>query len=405
MLCTATVASAAVTFTVDPDPAVPQDYLQGRITVTFAGTEYVWTEGWGTVYYAKVTDPTGATTEYAIHEKGDLSLYIEIEEALTQAGEYKVEFPGNDILNDFDKPVGEVTFTYTLTGNGKPDTPSTDQADVEITPAEGTVEQLEEFEVKYNNASSVYVNNQAAPKDYPYLASVNADGTMTKLKQCYGNPQPDGQSISFYLAQPYSTPGDYAIVIPVNYIKIDGEFPTEQQVFHYTIAAAQASYTYTIDPAPGNVTSMDKFTITFNNVENIVRDPYAYPAPSLKMIDESDGSTLENVTVIAATISDNAFTLTPYYPVTEEGLYKLTIPANYVELTLADGSKVKNDLIEERYAYASATALRALTADSNGRADVYTLNGQLVERNASVANIQALPAGVYVVKGCKVIVK
>lgn len=56
-------------------------------------------------------------------------------------------------------------------------------------------------------------------------------------------------------------------------------------------------------------------------------------------------------------------------------------------------------IIETEY-----SAIEEVTTDSNDDHDIYNLQGICIRRNATQADIDALPAGIYIVNGRKVIV-
>lgn len=79
----------------------------------------------------------------------------------------------------------------------------------------------------------------------------------------------------------------------------------------------------------------------------------------------------------------------------------LTTGTCRIVATTADGSNLEASC----KLTAVTSGVESVLTDENGRYDVYGLNGVLVKGNATADEVRALPAGVYIVGGKKVIVK
>lgn len=95
----------------------------------------------------------------------------------------------------------------------------------------------------------------------------------------------------------------------------------------------------------------------------------------------------------------------PFYEehdmIRDNGKYVLDIPAGCFELRSGDEVAVNEALSFVYTLGTSVTGISTLAPQYQGR-DIYTLNGVLVVRNASAEDINALPAGIYVMGGRKI---
>ena len=103
----------------------------------------------------------------------------------------------------------------------------------------------------------------------------------------------------------------------------------------------------------------------------------------------------------------NTITLDYYLPDgsprTAQGTYTLTIPAGTFQ---AQGNPNSvNEEITMTYKLAISTGVGLTAADQAEVCDVYALDGTLVLRRATEAEIAALPAGIYIAGGRKICVK
>ncbi|MBQ9645537.1 MAG: hypothetical protein IJV24_04140, partial [Prevotella sp.] len=131
------------------------------------------------------------------------------------------------------------------------DAASFDFTKVAITPAEGVVASLENFNITFGG-QTVTVNEDALIELVNTQSGETVDGGL-ELDE-------DG-SVNVGLADRVSAPGAYQLNIPSGAILFEGK-AIDPLSFRYTIAGAAD---YTINPAEGVVSALSTFTITFNN--------------------------------------------------------------------------------------------------------------------------------------------
>lgn len=340
---------------------------------------------------ATLTDAKGKATAVEMFKpewaKGN-EITLAPAEEITAAGTYTLAIASGSLTVDGEAFAEPISAVYTIEAGAEGYT-------AVITPAEGVVEKLEEFTLTFEGAARAAVRSDAAPKDYPYIAKVAADGTMTKLVQCYNSPANKANEVDFYIFNPITTVGEYAVVVPSTFLTVDGEAPATDLVFRYTIAGAELNYTYAFTPADGQTLSkVESFVIAFDGVKSIKRNTNSFSQPRLQRLAE-DGTVAESLTMISRDETELSFSMTPYYPVTESGTYRLSIPANYITLTGADGTTAVNEEITATYTVDLASGIATLKTQ-DGRAAVYTIGGVRLDKGAH-------GHGLYIVGGKKVV--
>ncbi len=85
------------------------------------------------------------------------------------------------------------------------------------------------------------------------------------------------------------------------------------------------------------------------------------------------------------------------------------IPANTCYITVDKGSPAEYKIVSASEFHAGIGDLRVEDADSatadNAPKDVYNLQGQLIKSLATPDQIKALPAGLYIVGGKKILIR
>ena len=101
------------------------------------------------------------------------------------------------------------------------------------------------------------------------------------------------------------------------------------------VAVELLDVTATVDPEEGVVEKLDKFTVTFENVESVVVDEYSYNIPYIALVGENNS--LEQIAAARLeSVDGQAKQLSLYIEedemteITEEGKYALVIPRKYL---------------------------------------------------------------------------
>ena len=313
-----------------------------------------------------------------------------------------MSIPSGAIANaSTDEPLGAVAVTYYVGA----------EYTVSIDPAEGEVESLESFVVTFDGIEKVKASDDAAPKDYPYYATVAEDGTITKVAQMNANTFAGDNTISLSIRGGAVTEsGNYAVVIPTAYYTVDGAEPKEELVFYYTIAAQEVTFycePRLVSPEEdATVGSLDTIEFTFQAVdsnweditEGITYKHDSTKAPTLALLSDSWQIVEYNNGTVTGTDPNLAWN--SYYGVKTEGTYLFTIPDGYMTATDANGNTAKSDEFQAVIYFDKSTGVNTISVEKVEKDAIYNLNG--VKVNQDVNN---LPAGLYIVNGKKVVIK
>ncbi|MDE6561555.1 MAG: hypothetical protein K2K75_09255 [Muribaculaceae bacterium] len=347
---------------------------------------------------------------------------VELFDPVTVAGEYEIVIPARAICNDeFFETDGkkgicnpEIRLSYTVDPNGVvgPIDPQEALEYTKVTPeVNSTVESLEtiliafgepvtceDFEVNVYNADKSVVATGVGRTDYM-----------------------ENNLIVVTLNDPVAVNGNYDVVIPAHVI-VNGDYyesegaeglcnpeyhfnytvknsdnpgvdPSEQEVFNYT----------SVDPESGSALSeLSNISLTFPDVvmtwnttayvykaDAVDDDPVAEAAIAWDMMDEY----LINVNLST--------------PVTEDGAYVVVIPARSIcdeAFFMSEGKKgICNPEIRLNYTVGNGGSVASVVGVAN--CDVFDIQGNIVLRNASSADLKSLSKGIYIIGGKKVVVK
>lgn len=166
--------------------------------------------------------------------------------------------------------------------------------------------------------------------------------------------------------------------------------PAEQEKFNYV----------SVDPENGaTVVSLSEINLTF---------PDMVACEEFNVEVYGDGALVATGTGMYDWYDVNLIVVTFSQPVTEEGNYEVVIPARVIgndDFMSSDGKAgLCNPEIRLSYTVDSTSSADISVAGAVV-SDVYDLNGRIVLRNASAADINTLIKGIYVVGGRKVVVK
>ncbi len=235
----------------------------------------------------------------------------------------------------------------------------------------------------------------------------------------------DPNLIVITLAEPVTVEGKYEVVIPSRVIGNDEFFMSDGKSgicnpeirLHYTVdpegntpgvdPAEQEVFNFTkVAPAEGSVLeSLSLIQIWFPDVPACAMfDAYLYKADA---VGEESGIA-GTASVLFDWEDDLLVNCTFAQPVTEKGDYVFVIPARMIgddPFIYSDGAEgICNP--EIRLSYTIDPAGVSVDAISEAAcADVYDVQGRLVLRNASAADIKKLDKGIYVAGGKKFVVR
>ena len=235
------------------------------------------------------------------------TVLIYFPQEITEAGEYTLTIPaGSVVFYTMDEEVHELNFNYNVVGIE----PSFYDK-ITIDPAEGIVESLQNFTIKF-------------PMDVDYLApDVMATLTDTTTGTSYDAAMNSLDSLVFVSCDEVITnPGRYTLTIPVGAVIIEalGEEVSELK-FNYMIPEAGMP-DYTINPPEGEVHILQYFTIAYG--QDVVVDEAVHPTLS-------NDSTGESFECNLIEIGGNAVVYKEY-PLSVVGNYTLTVHAKCISI-------------------------------------------------------------------------
>lgn len=238
------------------------------------------------------------------NEEGDEVYIEEIDGArITAPGVYTYEIPAGAITVG-GQALPAFTLNYTIPA------PKVDPLTVlQVTPAEGVVTELENFTITFGDLA-VVVNEDA-------LVTLTKEGSNEVVDG--GLMCGDGKTVEVGLAERVSAYGKYTLNIPAGAITVDGE-ALDPLSFKYTIKDPDAKE-YTISPEEGKVDELSNFVITFEGYAIVEEGQINVTLNNNITGSEYIGSMFDAGGKIYVVLEN---------PVTENGEYTLTIPANKI---------------------------------------------------------------------------
>ncbi len=183
---------------------------------------------------------------------------------------------------------------------------------LEITPAEGEVTSLQHFTITFAGLS-VEVNEEAIPT-LEKGGGATYNGTMRASE--------DGTTVYIDFEENCTASGHYFLNLPENSLKVNGQRMLPL-TFRFNISGTMESFydQITINPAEGEVGSLQNFTISFPEFIGEI----AYGSKAI-LTNNTTHKTYQ------AEMYDVRFNVLIYFPqeITEDGEYTLTIPAGSV---------------------------------------------------------------------------
>ena len=292
---------------VDPYEALEITPAEGEVTslqhftITFGGESVVVNEN----AIPTLEKGGGATLEGHMSQSADgKTVIIDFDECCTAAGDYFLNLPENSITVGTQHLL-PLTLRFSIPGDI-----NSFYEQITVNPAEGTVESLQNFTISFPE----YIG-EIAYGSYATLRNTNT-GT-TYQAEMYGVRY----NVLIYFPDEIKTPGEYVLTIPANSVIFYSlDFDVEELTFDYTIEgdAQQAFYDQiTINPAQGNVISLQDFTITFPaTVDGIVSGRKA------RLTDSATGTAY----LADMTASDNKVMIHFDNEIVEPSNYTLSIP-------------------------------------------------------------------------------
>ena len=307
----AVLYSTSAVAAVDPYEALEVTPAEGVVeslqhfTITFAGMPVVVNED----AVPTLQKGGGATSEGRMSADDDgITVHVDFDESFTTSGQYFLNLPEGSLKVNGQRLL-PLTLRFSING-----TADSFYEQITIAPAEGVVESLQYFTISYPE----YVTEIA----YGSKATITNNSTNTTH---VAEITEVGFTTLVYLADEITEPGDYTLSIPAGAVIINalGE-EVHELSFNYTIPGDIGPTFYdliTIDPAEGNVESLQNFTITFPmEIDHLAADVMG------TLTNTTTGMTYD----AAMASGDNIVYVNTAEAVTEPGRYTLTIPEGAV---------------------------------------------------------------------------
>ena len=294
----------------------------------------------------------------------------------------------------------EIKYDYTI---------GLDFAPTGITPAAGKVFSLKDFTIKFAEGTVPQLNEESASQAY-LLNSKNGNQVAATLAIGTNTTE-----VIATLAEEVSAEGNYTLVIPARMIQQtsmdEGDGTAEPTV--KTEYAPNLKYDYTIGhdyepvsitPAEGTVSSLHEFVLQFVadttyatiNTEN---EDKAYLA-------DNNGESVEEAT-LAAGDNPNEIKVTLANEVNTKGTYTLVIPAKMIQQSAGEENPTIVDYAPQLEFIFTVTDGQSIESTLNGAstAEVYTISGILIKKNATREDLKGLKKGIYIINGKNMLVK
>ncbi len=314
-----------------------------------------------------------------------------------------------------------ITATYTI--NADDNNP---MSQVSVTPASGsTVESITDIKLTFDTDAEINVNTAekwasitltqadetgfGSNDEYHCVSATANENTVTLLFALEGATEP----------VTILKKGEYALNVPkgIFSLKDDADRSNEgitaiYQIPYPTGSTELADFIITPGGSEGEaeVKEITDISITFPNAINGIAYPFdtdkitlTFTAAARSEISDQAGEVLP---LQGADLKGNTVTLTyrqpNWDPRTEAGTYVLNIPQGTFQ-AVGNPNSVNSE-ITRKYIIGMTTGIEDVVADRVS-ADVYGIDGTIVLRNATSEEINALPAGIYITDGRKILVK
>ena len=292
---------------VDPYEAMVITPAEGNVTslqhfeITFGGLPVVVNES----AIPTLQKGGGALLEGQMSRGSDgMTVLIDFDECCTASGDYYLNIPENSLTVN-----GQVLLPLTLRFNIS-GTTDTFYEQININPAEGVVESLQNFTVSFPQ----------------YIGEI-AEGCKATLRNnktgttYHAEMYEVGYNVLIYFPEEVTKAGNYTLTIPAGAVVIYTlGYDVAELNFNYTIEGDDEEDFYdliTINPAEGTVASLQDFTITFPEIVNGIAS-----GSMATLTNDTNGSTYQ----AAMTASGHDVTVNFAEAITEPGAYTLTIP-------------------------------------------------------------------------------
>lgn len=267
---------------------------------------------------------------------------------------------------------------------------------------DSAVESIKNVAITFNGINDLTLNSLAKPEDFPALYnSVTGDRIMPSINTTAQNTL----KVSLYSA--VTAPGEYEIVVPRQFIYLDGEMMPEDLKVKYFIEKSQnyREVAFTFVPSDGaTISAMDAIEVTFaaEGLTNVAHNSFAWGTQAPRFVSETGAAV---PTIQIKKLTELSYNFNHTYPFSTSGEFSLVIPAEYFTFTFSDGYEQKNEEITTTFNVLGTSAIDAVENVETLSGDVYSALGVCILHNATPDQVKTLPAGLYLINGKKIIVR
>lgn len=316
-------------------------------------------------------------------------------------GNYTLEIPKkffilseNPDIEQFETTYSNKAFEGSYSVTGKAGEITYDYNPETIVPADGS---------EVANLSQVvlyFPGSEYACTSYDPIPFVDESGAEVAT----GSPElgPTDNSIKIVINDKITTPGKYSATFPREFFYADNGGNAvnfnEEFTASWTVTGGTTEITYdlvptAIKPAEGIVEKIDAISIDFGQAVEITDGSMLKAVITDKTGAETNVSLMPDWT--GEMLEGNAV------PAIEtEGEYTMTIAKGVVKNF--DGSKMNPDLT---FVWTVNTVGVQTIILTDGKADIYTVDGRMIARDADLGTVRSLDKGVYIINGMKYIVR
>ncbi|MDD5781883.1 MAG: hypothetical protein PUD30_03295 [Muribaculaceae bacterium] len=268
-------------------------------------------------------------------------------------------------------------------------------SDVDFTykasPSEGEVEQLSTIEISFINQLYFYFLDASA-------ISLTHDNNPVEITA--DRISNFGCGIKVVCAETQTEPGEYVLTILPEACagrRSDGEYffhPDSSIVATWTIPKPISCWDYSVNPAEGNVGSINNIEITFPNI-SIIKPINSYAFQTSQCTLTHDG---ERLTISPSFYNDNIIKIGLPEPMTTPGTYVLTISAQSIYFNYEEDSSYiewNPDDIVMTWTIDDSGSVSSIETGPATISDIYGINGVRRSRLEKGLNVVKMTDGSY----------
>ncbi len=401
---------------VSPDPATYEiEYAEQAVfSITYSGPvipdTFIYHRAMGDTPVAGTFAPVGDADMNGCASAWEFTVFPEIASTLAGMANFQITTKDADGLyvkgnngEEMNNYVYSVSYESTV---GLPDL-------ISVSPSvDSVVDSLSEIVVT-NSESQVMAFSYNATQPARILDLSGAEVRVLGEPTCADNDE----TKMVWQFDPISEAGSYILVVPKYYFAIGEQFEgstSKQTFFRYFVDNSQPSTGAVYDLEPIAVTPADgSVVVEITSVVLTFADVTFYPmsegAPVATLVNTS--SNHEVIYTSEPAVKNDFFNPTEYTftfatPITEVGVYNFIVSQGAFcdetyDMEMGETGHACPELV---YTF-TIDYMGVGTVAADSVADVYGIDGKVILRNASAADLKKLPAGLYIFNGKKIIVR